>query len=234
MDTKKVNNCFESNLLFFLFSFSFFVWLFFFVWFAFCLLCATFIHTLQFVKQCCITNRRRQISSVSFICLEHGKNLCLEFQEFQVEFLPILHDKSQAKKKQSRKYYINTCGKTFCITELQEHDGNTLAQDQRTPEGHANFLITWIFAREALNWDCYDSDVHCPGSYTILDLENSDLHHDTKKIKEINTLTTKPVMSNSMPDHNPALRRKRKSDLSWDSSEKIRKLKRNADSTPFS
>ena len=56
--------------------------------------------------------------------------------------------------------------------------------------------------------------MHCPGSYTILDLENSDLHHDTKKIKEINTLTTKPVMSNSMPDHNPALRRKRKSDLS--------------------
>ena len=104
--------------------------------------CATFIHTLQFVKQCCITNRRRKISLVSFICLEHGKNLCLEFQEFQVEFLPVLHDKSHTEKKQSRKNYINTCGKTFCITELQEHDGNTLAQDQRTPEGHANFLIT--------------------------------------------------------------------------------------------
>ena len=212
MDTKKLNNCFEFNLIFFLFSFSFFVWFFFFVWFAFCLLCATFIHALQYVKQCCITNRRRKISSVSFICLEHGKIICLEFQEFQVEFLPILHDEGHAEKKQSRKYYIKSCWKALSTTESQEHDGNILAQNHGTPEGHSKFLITWIFAREALNRDCYDSDVHCPRSYTILGLENSDLHHDIKKITEINTPTTKPLMSNSIPDHNPALRRKRKSD----------------------
>lgn len=52
--------------------------------------------------------------------------------------------------------------------------------------------------------------MHCSESYIIWDLKNTNLYHDTIKVKETNTPTTEPNVSIPMPDQTPVLWRKGK------------------------
>ena len=107
--------------------------------------------------------------------------------------------------KQKRSSHRNTSGKVFW-----EHDENTLAHNQSIPEGYAKFLITSIFATRALNWNCYNTDIHCPGIYIIWDLQNINLYQVTKIFKEIYIPTIAKSVSKSISNHIPTLRIKTK------------------------
>ena len=60
------------------------------------------------------------------------------------------------------------------------------------------------------NHENTNTKIHCPESYIIWDHTNTNLYNETKKVKETNTLTKVPDVSNPTPDHTPVLQRKQK------------------------
>ena len=156
----------------------------------------------------------------------------------------------QVTKKHLQKHYLNVNGKAFCIAQLQDYDKNTLVHNHTIPPNHGKFLIKTVFARRAANWDGYDPDIHCPGSYVIWAHKNTSVfkdvttpanssstatpcqQSDAKNRTEITDGTPTTQSCNSQTSNEtPILRRKRKpnSNLSEVRERKMGKLLRDDD-----
>ena len=68
--------------------------------------------------------------------------------------------------------------KAVFIGEFFPHDNETLVHHKVIPPGFGKFKIKTVFARRALAWQKYDSDIHCPNAFIIW------YKLETRKIKQ--------------------------------------------------
>ena len=83
--------------------------------------------------------------------------------------------------------------KAVFVGELFPHDDETLAHHKVIPPGFGKFEIKTVFAQQALAWQKYDPDIHCPDSFIIWD------KLETRKTKQHEILKPNVASAGTIP-----------------------------------